>query len=154
MNSCPYRNIVYKKVKQTWRQIQVEDYKANNLSSRHLKPISGFLFYHTDTLCLINVTAATSLRGNASAPTRQTQLKKKRDDIDLISVLYNLVFSVLGLATQPGKTLRKEWNTGKSPGYLAGMRRVKGTLLFCVNLSRFSVLQNQAMLLVPSPHSA
>lgn len=85
---------------------------------------------------------------------RLTQLKKTCNDIDLISVLYNLVFSVVGLAIQPGKTLRKERNTGKSPGYLAGMQRVKGTLLFCVNLSRFSVSQNQAMLLVPGPHSA
>lgn len=52
MNSRPYRNIVYKEVKQMWRQIQVEDYKENNLSSRHVEPISGFLFYHTDTHCL------------------------------------------------------------------------------------------------------
>lgn len=112
-----------------------------------------FILSHRHAL-FSHVAAVTSLRDNASVPVRQTQLKKTRDDTDLISVLCNLVFSVLGLATQPGKTLREERNTEKSPGYLAGMRRVKGTLLFCVNLSRFSVLQNQAMLWVPSPHSA
>lgn len=54
-----------------------------------------------------------------------TQLKKTRDDIDLFSVLYKLVCSVLGLATQPGKTLRRGWNPGKSPkllGWNAGRK--------------------------------